>query len=155
MQPFDESSNTATHDDCAALVLETMPRVMSAFRAEMRRYQPPELTVPQFRALMFTRDNAETSLSDVAEFLGLNLSATSRLVDGLVKRNYLTRDTSPVDRRRVMLLVTEQGLNELARMHRQAVGHLGHVLQALNDEERVLVIQGMRALQRVCASHRE
>src|SRR4051812_42433994 len=91
---------------CAALLLETTPRVMRAVRMAIAELEAPALTIPQFRALHFIEMHAGASLSATAEFLGLTLPSTSKLVDQLVRRGMLVRDDDLEDRRRMMLRIT-------------------------------------------------
>ncbi len=84
-----------TADVCAEEVLEVVPSVMRFIRGEMRGSRRPDLSVPQFRALGHLRRNAGTSLSALAEYLGLTAASTSTLVDGLVRRQMVSREPSP------------------------------------------------------------
>ena len=65
-------------------LMEVVPLVMRTFRAEMRGSRANDLSVPQFRALGFVHRKPGTSLSDVAEHIGLALPSMSKLIDGLV-----------------------------------------------------------------------
>ena len=60
-------------DECARQVLEIVPLVMAAIRTEIRTHRGSELSVPQFRVLIFLNRHAGASLSDIAEHLGLTL----------------------------------------------------------------------------------
>ena len=78
-------------DVCAQEILEVVPAVMLAIRAELRRHRTADLSVPQFRTLAFIDRQADASLSDVAEHIGLTLPSMSKIVDGLVTRKFVTR----------------------------------------------------------------
>jgi DNA-binding MarR family transcriptional regulator len=58
------------------------------------------LSVPQFRALGFVHRHAGSSLSEVADHIGLTLPAMSRLIDGLVELQLMRRQSQSADRRR-------------------------------------------------------
>src|SRR5436853_281870 len=90
-------------------VLEVIPMVMRTVRSEMRLHRGPGLSVPHFRVLAYLGRNAGTSLSEVAEHVGLQLPSMSTLVDGLVTRGLVTRAPSAADRRRVTLTLTPSG----------------------------------------------
>src|SRR5512136_3296462 len=100
-------------ETCAQEVLEVVPLVMRTIRAEMRRHRTADLSVPQFRTLSFIDHNADASLSDVAEHIGLTLPSMSKIVDGLVTRKLVTRQTHPTDRRRMTLTLTTRGQTAL------------------------------------------
>ena len=78
-------------DECARQILEIVPMVMRAIRTEIRSHRGSELSVPQFRVLIFLNRHEGASLSDIAEHLGLTLPSTSKMIDGLVARNMVTR----------------------------------------------------------------
>jgi len=94
---------------------------MRAMRLSMGRLDAPALTVPQFRALHFVQSHSGGSLSATADFLGLTLPSTSKLVDQLVKRGILARDHDATDRRRMTLKLTGKG-ETLLKNARAAVG---------------------------------
>src|SRR5512136_939151 len=100
-------------ETCAQEILEVVPLVMRTIRAEMRRHRTADLSVPQFRTLAFIDRNVDASLSDVAEHIGLTLPSMSKIVDGLVTRKLVTRQTAAEDRRRMMLALTTRGRSAL------------------------------------------
>ena len=150
MKLFAQQTNSAeVEEHCAVLVLETIPLVMTTFKKEMRRNRPSGMTVPQLRTMLFLDRHTGESLSEVAEFLGLTLSTTSKLVDGLVKRQFIARGFSTEDRRRHILTLTAFGQETLASMHQVARARMAEVLSGLTDEERPVVMRAMQALQRL------
>ncbi len=138
-------------EECAGAVMETVPLVMRAIRAEMRSHRSPDLSVPQFRALRYVSRHAGASLSDVAEHLGLTLPSTSKLVNRLVERGLLTRANAPDDRRRMVLEITPDGQTVLNAAAQATHARLMEQLAALSAEERTAVLAAMRSLLRVFA----
>jgi DNA-binding MarR family transcriptional regulator len=134
-------------DECARELLEVVPPVMRVIRAEMRRQSTPELSVPQFRVLAYLNRSAGGSLSEVADHIGLTRPAMSVLIDGLVNRKLVTRETDPDDRRRLTLTLTRAGqsLYSAAREHTQAA--LAARLQALPAEKRQALMGSLEELR--------
>src|SRR5690349_21174241 len=93
-------------DNCARALLEVVPPIMRVIRAEMRSQSAPELSVPQFRVLAYVNNHPGASLSEVADHIGLTRPAMSVLVDGLVNRRLMLRETDRSDRRRLTLALT-------------------------------------------------
>ena len=156
MQPLDSESNFyAAGDECAVRVLETIPYVMGSFRAEMRSNRPSDLSVPQFRALIFLHHHCDVSLSEVAEQLGLTLPSASKLVNGLVKRELVTRQISAEDRRRAVIALTSAGRSTLQTVWKHAVAHLTEHFSVLSEDERQEVMRAMWILQRAFARVRD
>jgi DNA-binding MarR family transcriptional regulator len=134
-------------DDCARELLEVVPPIMRVIRAEMRSRTTLELSVPQFRALSYLNRHAGASLSPVADHIGLTRPAMSILIDGLVNRKLVARETDPVDRRRLTLSLTRQGqsLYAAARQHTQA--RLAGRLAALSPAEREALAASLEQLR--------
>ena len=140
---------TTSPDACAQEVLEIVPAVMRTIRAEMRRHRTADLSVPQFRTLAFIDRNVDASLSDVAEHIGLTLPSLSKIVDGLVARKFVTRQTHRADRRRMTLALTARGQTALRTTREATRACLAEDLAALTDRERETVAQAMEILRPV------
>src|SRR5512136_590260 len=97
---------TTSPDVCAQEILDVVPVVMRTIRAELRRHRTADLSVPQFRTLAFIDRQADASLSDVAEHIGLTLPSMSKIVESLVVRKFVTRQRHPPDGRRITLALT-------------------------------------------------
>ncbi len=138
-----------TDEECAALLMDVVPLVMRAVRAEMRCRRAEDLSVPQFRVLAFLSYRAGASLSDVAEHVGLTLPAMSRLVDGLVVRGLVDRATCAADRRRVTLALTERGGALLASARQATEARLAELLSGLSPSDRAALAVALPALRRV------
>lgn len=135
--------------ECAVALVDTVPLVMRLIRAEMRSHRSPDLSVPQFRALLYVSRRAGASLSDVAEHIGLTLPSTSRLVNRLVERELLWRESAPDDRRRMILEITPSGQTVLGAAAQATQARLMEILVALTAEECAAVIAAMHLLQRI------
>jgi len=125
----------ASPQSCAAELLEVVPMIMRAMRAEVRRQRLPELSMPQFRALAFIGRNPGAALSDVAAFLGLGLPSTSKLVDGLVDAKFVTREIAPGDRRRMQLDLSAAGHAKYKAMVKQARNFLAGKVAHFSDAQ--------------------
>jgi DNA-binding MarR family transcriptional regulator len=141
--------------ECAREMLEVVPLVMRAIRSEMRSRRTPDLTVPQFRALFYLNRNEGASLSDLAEHIGLTLPSMSTMIDGLVTRSLMIRQTHASDRRRVTLSLTARGRATLQSMRDSTQAHLAERLAALPSSERAAVVQAMQALRPIFTPHRQ
>jgi len=142
-------------DECARQVLETVPLVMRAIRAEMRSHRVPDLSVPQFRVLIFLNRHEGASLSDVAGHVGLMLPSMSRMIDGLVARNLVTRQTDADDRRRVVLTLTSLGRAAMQSAYASTQSQLAKRLAALPAPNRTTIVKAMQALGSIFGSRRE
>ncbi len=131
---------------CADEVLETVPLIMQAIGCHMRS-QTPELSLPQFRAMVFVRQHPQASLSDAAGFVGLGLSRTSKLVNALVSRDLMSRHEDAQDRRRVRLALTPAGQAMLENARQAAAAHLARTLAGCTEEQRTAINNAMQVLR--------
>lgn len=133
-------------DDCARHVLDVVPLVMRFIRAEMRSHRTPDLTVPQFRLLVFLEGRTGASLSDAAAHLGLTSPSTSVLVNGLVNRGLVTRQAHPGDRRRLALALTSAGQEAMRSARASTRRRLAERLEALPEADRHAIMRAMHVL---------
>jgi DNA-binding MarR family transcriptional regulator len=138
---------TKSAEGCAAEILETVPVVMRFIRAQMRRHRGPELSVPHFRTLLFLSRNGGASLSALAEFLGLSLPATSRLVEGLVRKNFVVRRIPPGNRRLIALALSAGGRRTVGGARQATESRLAEVVAPLPAGERAAIGRALRTLR--------
>ena len=134
-------------EQCAREVLEVVPLVMGVIRSQFRKYGALELSVPQFRTLLFLSQHKGASLSEVAEYIGLMLPSMSALIDDLVKRKFAVRRTSPNDRRRMKLTLTEHGRATLRLARGATQTYLAEQLNHITQADRVTIVKAMQALK--------
>ena len=140
-----------TLDECAREVMDVVPPTMRAIREQLRKNRGEFLSVPQFRTLLFINRQKNASLSQVADAIGLTLPSMSALVDGLVKRNFVSRRPHQDDRRRVNLTLTEQGETTLASARKETQQFLKERLSHLSEPERNSVVKGLEVLKSIFA----
>lgn len=135
--------------DCAAELLEVVPMVMRAMRAEVRGHRAPELSMPQFRALAFIGRNDGAALSDVANFLGQSLPAASKLVDGLVAAQFAIRRPDSTDRRKISLTLSPAGREKHEAILTHARSFLSRKVEHLAEPQRSAIVTAMKTLREV------
>jgi DNA-binding MarR family transcriptional regulator len=135
--------------EVAAAVLNAAQLVLRLIRAEVRRQHPVNLSLTQLRALDYLSANPDTSLSAVADYVGLALPSVSVLIDGLARRGLVARLAPSGDRRRLRLRVTAAGKAALRKALDAARAALGDRLADLPPRDRALVA---RAMARISAA---
>ena len=138
----------ADAEACARRLLETVPLVMRTIRREMRGATEENLSVPQFRVMAFLGRNCGASLSAVAEHLGVKDATASAMVDRLVKRSLVGRETHPTERRRLELRLTSAGTALLERARGKARAYLAGRLAAATQGDLSALAQGLELLRR-------
>lgn len=98
-------------------------------------------------AALYAVGGPETmTVGDLAEQLGRSPSATSRLVEGLVRRGYLRRSVEVADRRQRVLRLTEEGQAVIASVDRDRADQFLAVVRPMPMADRALVAMGVAAL---------
>ena len=133
--------------ECAVAFLDVIPVIMGSLHCELRRDPATVLTHGQLRTLVFLDRFTAASLSQIADFLGLGLPATSKIVEGLVAGGTISRRVDPEDRRRVVLELSPLGSKELHAARGLCEKHLAKMLAPLAPSERERVVEAMHALR--------
>jgi len=134
-------------DRLAKQLIETVPLVMQFMRRQMRRASQQKLSVPQLRTLYYISIHDRPSLSDAADFIGLSLPAMSRLIDGLVRKEYVSRTSCPNDRRHVRLGITDCGHAALDLAWKGTHARLAEEVAAMTVEQRGILSSSMEILR--------
>ena len=140
-------------DTCAAEILEVVPQVMRTIKTEMRQRRASGLSVPQFRAMIIVNRQGQASLVEVAEHLGLTSATACRIMDELVARQLVLSRPSTIDRRKIVLTLTDEGREVLQKARQGTLDRLEELLAALSAEERAVIFQSMGLLRQAFAPH--
>ena len=134
-------------DECVREVLEVVPLIMRSIRGELRRHRGGDVSVPEFRTLLYLSRHENASLSEVAEHIGLTLPSMSRIVDILVTRKLATRETHHSDRRRMTLTLTGRGRTALQSALMATEAYLHALFGRFSSTERATVLKAMQVLR--------
>jgi len=107
------------------------------------------LTVPQFRTLCYVDSSTGSTLSEVADFIGLSLPAMSRLVDGLAEKGLIKRRACHDDRRLVRLSLTPSGQSAIRGARALAQTKLAEVVCRLRPLEQNSLVGAMRMVREI------
>lgn len=134
-------------EQCARLLLNTIPQVMQTIGAELQACRLVDFTVPQFRALTIIQAQQNMSITRIADQLGTSLSAVSKLIDGLVDRGYVMRDVPSNDRRRVQVTLTALGETAITNVHQHLQGYWERTLAQHTPAEITSITQALTLLR--------
>lgn len=85
-------------------------RLANAMRLELeRRLAPFGVTAQQWTVLMLCHNNGSVTPSQLADAIGVDGSAVTRLLDRLEKKDLVRRITNPRDRRSVRVELMDDG----------------------------------------------
>ena len=91
------------------------------------------ISITHCQALLEIEYLEQTSLKQLAENLGLDASTLSRTVDGLVNLGLVQRSPSQVDRRYLVLSLTEKGRQQCDDINARSDRYYQQIFQALPE----------------------
>lgn len=97
--------------------------------------QAHHITPSQWMVLKLIDQQKEVSVKALAKKLSISSSATTQLIDGLVKEEYVQRKENPDDRRSILLTLHKKAHTRMKAMKKEAFKQLSKLFDALTDEE--------------------
>ncbi len=129
--------------------MDTIHPIMQFIRVEMRSQRETSLSVPQFRVLAFLNAYPDSSLSDVAEHLGVTRATASTMTDRLVQRGLAHKSEDSQERRQIRLKLTPTGRDRLRAMQTATQHRIADLLGELSQEELSNIYTGLALLAQV------
>jgi DNA-binding MarR family transcriptional regulator len=102
-----------------------------------------DLTMPQLKIMFLLNAHTRMRMGELADTLGRNLSTTTGVVDKLVEHGLVDRVPDPVDRRVVVVGITERGNKLCNSLLKIGSDETKEVLERLTVEELQQVHRGM------------
>lgn len=93
------------------------------------------VTRAQLGVMMLIHKHELNTVKALADHLGISASATTQIVNGLVKSKLIKRTPDTVDRRKVFLTLSSGGTTLLAKMKQGMQKSLAELFQPLSDAE--------------------
>lgn len=94
----------------------------------------PDLTFPQYNAMLAVREQGEVSVKHLAERLNVSPPSASTMVDRLVEMGLLERQPNPVDRRAVVIRLSSDGLATIDALETGILGFLVDLMEELGPD---------------------
>jgi DNA-binding MarR family transcriptional regulator len=106
-----------------------------------------DLGMTQMKTLLMLDDCIEEgSVKDLSERLGLSLPATSRTIDGLLRRGFLSRHEDTVDRRVKRVRLTDEGQDIVRQINVARLQGLEAFADSLSAPQRARLMAALRDL---------
>jgi DNA-binding MarR family transcriptional regulator len=140
----------------AAEVLEGQADVVDAVLAASRVFVAvasnalaglsPEVTLPQFRALVLLEARGAMTVAELAAELRVAPSTASRMCDRLVTKKLVRRTVDRTDRRRARLTLHAAGHELIAASTKRRKHQIARLIKAIPAADRVQLSAGLRVL---------
>jgi DNA-binding MarR family transcriptional regulator len=122
-------------NDLFRVMLPTLPREVLLM----------DFTMPQLKAMFLLFFNGPMRMSDLAANLGVTLATTTGLIDRLVERELVIRESDPGDRRVVRCRLSASGEESISQISKSAMERMRALLLAMP-------VDNLEALSRVLKS---
>lgn len=83
------------------------------------------------------------TITELAEKLQLDRSSVSRLIDGLVKGGFVSRELNANNRREVIVGLTSKGVNSIENVREQSVQFYNKILGNMSEADQLMFCQGL------------
>lgn len=107
-----------------------------------------EISYQQLNVLYLVRTE-NTSMADMARYLGVAPTVITGLVDRLEARGLIRRDAHPSDRRRIQLVLTERGNQVSTQVEKAIASRIERQVQLLDETERAHLRAGLELFERL------
>jgi DNA-binding MarR family transcriptional regulator len=110
----------------------------------------PEVDVSyqQLNVLYYVRAE-DASMADIARMLGVAPTVITGLVDRLEVRGLIRRESHPTDRRRIQLVLTEQGQEISRRVEEAIAAGIEQQVNQLDSEQQENLRAGLRLFEQL------
>ena len=114
-----------------------------------------DLTMPQMKTVLLLFLNGPMRMSVLASELGISLATATGVVDRLVERDIVLRESEPDDRRVVLCCLTDKGHEMTAGLWSSARARARELLQATDPPQLKLIMEALDALSQAGAVAKE
>jgi DNA-binding MarR family transcriptional regulator len=134
-------------------ILELEQKVFKALHPLMpQEWFTVNLTMPQLRALLVLFADGPTSMSVLSSTLGVAMATATGIVDRLVERGLVIRESHPEDRRVVVCRLSEKGQELLGKLWELGQARGKSLLANMTPAELNLVAKAMETILRAATA---
>lgn len=138
------ASVKADADRLADFVLFTQRSCILNLSSELNK---GNVSFPQFFLLTYLSSEEYLTMSDIAKKMGHSTAAATGLVDRLEKLAYVERVHAAEDRRKIMVRITNKGIELVAKMRTEIANDLAGILAGMDEDQAETVEHTKRAIQ--------
>lgn len=141
-----ESAITADESlDMITDSLLTASRLLVAISAHSIAQVDDTITIPQFRTLVILSTRGPVNLATLATLLGVQPSATGRMVDRLVGAGMIDRLPHPTSRRELLAALTKRGRDVVAKVMANRRSEIARIVEQMPQAERHGLVRALTA----------
>ena len=135
--------------DTISFLSNTFPKIYSSLYLNyLKQYSSLyDVNKTQLRALVFMRNYGEISMTELCAKLNIEKGSLTSMIDDLSKKGYVYREKNLKDRRKYMIIITEEGKKIAADFTEKLSNDLEEKFFKLNDEDRRKYLEAIETLE--------
>jgi len=107
------------------------------------------VSLAEYKAVMEIKTTERITCNVLSEKMGLSVSRGSRIIDGLVRKEYLLRTTNPEDRRSFVLSLSSKGIKTKKQIEQERNNCEYRLRKNLSAREVKLIKEGLELIAKV------
>jgi len=140
------SDSLELETDASKLADLTFTLLANCQEKENRLAEQYDLTQAEFRCLRLFGADECLNNKQIAERMKLSPSRLTRIIDGLVGKEYINRDINPADRRHMNVCLSEKGSLLVKQLNKAYVNIHHEILQDIDETQHKPLINAMTQL---------
>lgn len=113
---------------------------------EIRLAEAHKLTQAEFRCLRLFGAEESVNNKQIAERMNLSPSRLTRIIDGLVQKEYVLREIDPSDRRNMRVFLSKRGMALVQQLNNAYLNIHKEILQDIDETQHRPLITAMTHL---------
>ena len=134
------------NDTAERLANLTFSLLANCQEKEERLAEIHHLTQAEFRCLRLFGTDETINNKKIAERMGLSPSRLTRIIDGLVGKDYISREIDPDDRRNMRVMLSRRGRHLVNQLNKAYVQIHDEILQDIEKSQHEPLITAMQHL---------
>jgi len=131
--------------DAITDALLTASRLLMAISVRSIGQVDETITSPQFRTLVILSNRGPVNLATLAGLLGVQPSATGRMVDRLVAAGLIDRLPHPTSRRELLAALTKRGREVVRQVTAHRRTEIANIVEKMPPQERHGLVRALTA----------
>ena len=134
--------------DTISFLSNTFPKIYSSLYLNyLKQYSGLyDVNKTQLRALVFMKNYGEISMTELCAKLNIEKGSLTSMIDDLSKKGYVYREKNLKDRRKYMIVITEEGKNIAADFTEKLSNDLEAKFFKLDTDEREKYLEAIETL---------
>jgi DNA-binding MarR family transcriptional regulator len=138
------------------IIFYTIDKAIKTYRqfAQKRLYEAGlEITIDQWLVMQAITEKPNISQNEIAEKVFKDAASVTRIIDLLIKKNYLIRELNNSDRRRYYLKITNEGKTLLKNIAKVVVQNRAIALHDITQDELSKLKETLTVIINNCTSN--